>query len=364
MSDLSTAVDEAFAELTAAADQPAEAEPVDDGGFDEPELFDEDPVDGGEDADVDELVDGEDDGEVDEAEAEDDGEDSDEDAVDAVPVDAEATYTLPDGTEVSGAELRDGWLRQADYTRKTQRLAEQRREVETLYERMRDWYESRAADPAMWVDEIASQAEGSSPAEVLAETIGRAEDPTAQLAWVIRGLAERGRLDDQFVQQFGLESVVEQGRTVEQESRIERLERELQEERDRGKREQTQQQVLAQLNGQWEAIKDAEGLQYQSAEEESRATLELMTFARDSGIPNLEHAWAARHYRQQATPQQGQGRPSQPQDEQRRKQALQKKQKTRAVARKPTQQPAPRKVDTNDLDAVIAESARELGYEL
>lgn len=44
----------------------------------------------------------------------------------------DGSFNLPDGTKVgTQQELGEGWMRQADYTRKTQDLAIQRREVET-----------------------------------------------------------------------------------------------------------------------------------------------------------------------------------------------------------------------------------------
>jgi hypothetical protein len=46
--------------------------------------------------------------------------------------DSPATYTLPDGTQVPLAELEKGYLRQSDYTRKTQEVAQQREEMAQL----------------------------------------------------------------------------------------------------------------------------------------------------------------------------------------------------------------------------------------
>ena len=43
---------------------------------------------------------------------------------------ANPTYTLPDGTQVTLEELESGYLRQSDYTKKTQTLAQQRAEAE------------------------------------------------------------------------------------------------------------------------------------------------------------------------------------------------------------------------------------------
>lgn len=52
-------------------------------------------------------------------------------------------FTLPDGTEVTLAELRDGYYRQADYTRKTQELADLRRNFEEESNRLKAESEKR-----------------------------------------------------------------------------------------------------------------------------------------------------------------------------------------------------------------------------
>lgn len=95
------------------------------------------------DEDVEEVTDDE---EGDEEEEEEVGEESDEDDEDEEadedqdteevedddePDEEEVVYTTAEGDEVTLEELKRGHLRQADYTRKTQELAEQRNEVAT-----------------------------------------------------------------------------------------------------------------------------------------------------------------------------------------------------------------------------------------
>lgn len=62
-------------------------------------------------------------------EAEDDLEDEESVEIEVSDIDLEATYTI-DGVEMTGQELKDGYLRQSDYTRKTQELSQQREIVE------------------------------------------------------------------------------------------------------------------------------------------------------------------------------------------------------------------------------------------
>ena len=373
---LSDAVNEVYQEALAGTGEQAEGAPVDDLMVDDSEPE----ADGGEDADgvtTEEGAEPDDDGEGDDDPVDDedlDGDQDDDDDADdegdedddgdgedgPVAVAEDATYVLPDGTEVSGSELRDGWLRQADYTRKTQALAKQRKDVESMQKQISDWIEERQSDPGKWVLEIA----GDNPPGVLAEAISSTEDPTSSLAWTIRTLAERGKLDEQFVQQFGLDEVAGKGLPPEQEDRIAKLERELREERERQSKDERTQQILETFNSQWDSIKTSEGLEYQSPAEEQAAKLDLMRFARDAGIPNLEHAWAASRYRQ--TRQQQVADNSADDDARKRasEHVAKKKKKARAVNRAPSQQAAPKTADPNDLDAVIRETFRESGEDV
>lgn len=84
-----------------------------------------DDADDAEDLDADEAED-------DEAEADDDEDDADEDVdeTDAPAFSDETEIELEDGSKVTLADLKKGNLRQADYTRKTQEVAEIRREFE------------------------------------------------------------------------------------------------------------------------------------------------------------------------------------------------------------------------------------------
>ncbi len=62
---------------------------------------------------------------------EDDGEHDEDGDGDEPDPDAETMVTLADGTELSLKELKGGYLRQGDYQKKTQELANQRKEAET-----------------------------------------------------------------------------------------------------------------------------------------------------------------------------------------------------------------------------------------
>lgn len=304
-------------------------------------------------------------------EPEDESEEVDEEEVDEaddgaevdgpVEVADDATYRLPDGTEVSGAELRNGLLRQADYTRKTQEVADQRREVEDLYTRMADWYEQNAANPAGWIASIASETDN--PAGTIAEAVGATQDPTDTLARLIVGLAEGGKLDAEFVTRFGLDEVVAtKAPALKADSRLSQIERQLQEEREaRTKAEQQaadaarQQHILDGYQREWQSIVTDHGLSFATAEAERDAKLEVMRFARDKEIPSLEAAYAAKAYME--------ARKVAPAKNDDAKKAVERKRRTRAMSPKaPPAGPAPRKA--GDHESALKEAAAELGLDL
>lgn len=77
--------------------------------------------------------DGDDEDDADDESADENSEDAggDEDADDSEP---ETVFELDDGTKVDLDELKRGYLRQADYTKKTQEVAEARRHVQQAYQ--------------------------------------------------------------------------------------------------------------------------------------------------------------------------------------------------------------------------------------
>lgn len=84
-------------------------------------------------------VEGEDEPEAEDSEVEDAGEADDEDTDQDAESDEEPSFTLSiEGKEqeVSLSELRDGYLRQKDYTRKTQAVTEQRKALDTEAEQV------------------------------------------------------------------------------------------------------------------------------------------------------------------------------------------------------------------------------------
>lgn len=254
-------------------------------------------VDGDEDAfqsDTDEVAD---DAEaVEEAEAEeqvesetieeDDGEEAEEDSQDApdapvVEVPAGAVLRLPDGTEV---EADKAVLFQSDYTKKTQQLADERKTLESeketfesdrqkvaeAYEQMRNWYESRSANPTDWVKEIISET----------------KDPTATIAKALYELASDGRLDPEFVKTFGIDAgeVAKRATELKRNSELDELRSKV-EARERTEAEQRAiSEQARKYQAQWDEIKSERGLTFENSAGEIEAKRELLNFALNNRI--------------------------------------------------------------------------------
>jgi hypothetical protein len=112
-----------------------------------------------------------------------------------IEVTEEDLIVLPDGTEVP---VKESALRQADYTRKTQQLAEERKKLEEkqaeadrLLDDFENWYQDRAANPDRWITEIA-------------KSLPDRGVRTQMVARALRDMAAGGYLEDDFVELFGL----------------------------------------------------------------------------------------------------------------------------------------------------------------
>lgn len=197
------------------------------------------------------------------------------------------TIRLPDGTEVP---VDKAVLFQADYTRKTQELAEQRRafesekqqveqlkqQVDETFQLMQEWYEPRAANPVGWAAEILSEV----------------EDPTRATAKALYDLAQMRRPDGtpvlapEFVEMFGIEQgdVADTAQTVQRDDELAELRRKV-EERERQDAEQAQMRERArQYQQEWDGIKLSHGLDFSTPDEERAAKQELLQFMRQTGF--------------------------------------------------------------------------------
>lgn len=216
----------------------------------------------------------------------DEAEESDDDEADAedesfVDIAEDAKLRLPDGTIV---EASKAVLLQADYTRKTQELSEQRKKVEEdlrkvqqagqqyeqAYSQMRDWYEARASRPADWLTEIASQS----------------SDPTATVAQALFTMAQQGLLDPKFVETFGIESgeVAQMAKGSQVESELDELKRWRYEQEMNAQRQAQVKERAAAYEREWDSIKTSKGIQFADKAQELEAKRELLQFALENNL--------------------------------------------------------------------------------
>lgn len=138
---------------------------------------------------VDELINGVPDDEDDEESSEDDQEVSDEDQEKLqVKVDGEVL-------DVTVEELKAGYQRQADYTRKAQALAAEKEQLELAVQEFSETLGTLKQLDSAW-DE--------NPVKVLAHFTANTESPTQSVALLIKELAVAGMLETEFMEIFGI----------------------------------------------------------------------------------------------------------------------------------------------------------------
>jgi hypothetical protein len=204
---------------------------------------------------------------------------------------------LPDGTEVN---VRESALRQSDYTRKTQQIAQERKQVEDkqreldgVLESFETWYQDRASNPDRWISEIA-------------RSLPDRGVRTQMVARALKELAESGYLEDDFVETFGLTA----GRSAEfaaepEQDRVARLEAELESQKREKEIEFRVRQQASVLQSQWDQIKATYGLEFTDPSLEFEAKKETLEFAKANNVPSLTVAFDALQARRQtATPRQ------------------------------------------------------------
>lgn len=226
-----------------------------------------------------EVEDAEEDGDDEDTQDEDDGEDDDEESDSPLELNDDAKVRLKDGTEVTLGELREGGLRRDDYTKKTQELADQRRELEEQREKIDRFTAAFDEDPV----------------GVLEKLVSAQSQPTHAVAYLLKNLADNGILEEEFARTFIPEggAVRRQADTAKEEDRLAKIESQLEqrqrEEQERLEREET----LATFEKQWGSAVDKAGLEFESQEEEQQLLREVLQYGVDNEITNIEAAYAA-----------------------------------------------------------------------
>lgn len=245
------------------------------------------------------------------------------------------------GDVVDARELKDGYLRQDDYTRKTQELADEREQVEQLYEQMEAWYDERMSDPAAWAREIADESGGD---QVLGEAIAASQDPNRAFGQVVKHLVESDVLADEVVQGLGLQDMSERASEDNLRAEIDRLQQRLdeREKRDKQQKQEVEQQreALRYYEQQFQELTDRESLTFESDSQREEAFMGLMQWASNNGIQDLGIAYdalARRRAKQQPASTQDSAGKAEQSAEQEAKEAVQSaKKKTSAMSSKPS----------------------------
>ena len=211
----------------------------------------------------------------------DEQDDERDDSGPVLEIEDNAKLKLQDGTVVSAKEVL---FRQADYTRKTQELANARRvfdeeqadylsninQIEQQFQQVSDWYNERASKPSEWIAEIASSS----------------ADPTSTLAKALYDLAQSGVLDKQFVESFGIESdmIREKAEKHDVTAELEEIKAWRRQQEEESNRRTLVQQQIQRYEGEWQSIKSSRDLGFGSPAEELALKQDLLQFALENNM--------------------------------------------------------------------------------
>ncbi|MGH3441157.1 MAG: hypothetical protein ACRDUY_03760 [Nitriliruptorales bacterium] len=285
--------------------------------------------------DEDEDLEEEDEAEEDEPESEEDGE--------PLAV-TEDTVIVLNGEQTT---VKDALLRHSDYTRKRQEDAAARQQAEELLTQAVEWFEERSTDPVGWITEIAS---GN-------------QDPTTVVAHVLVQLGKAGKLDPEFVKTFGIDTsdsaVTRRAADGEVTERLERIERDRQDEKTQAEQERLRQEALTRYRQQYAEVLTGNELQFATPEAEAEFRRELVEFARQRGITDLRDAYDLMSVRRKRETEVAEQQAAKRQAKEATK--ARKAKASTAISRKGGGQAMPPPAEPGDFRAAAREALREHG---
>jgi hypothetical protein len=293
---------------------------------------------------VDELINGVPDEEEDDESSNEDQEVSDDDLEKVqVKVDGEIL-------EVTVDELKSGYQRQADYTRKAQALASEKEQLELAVQEFSETLGTLQQLDSAW-DE--------NPVKVLAHFTANTQNPTQSVALLIKELASAGMLENEFMEIFGITPDVRAawGRETEVENlrrRAASTERTTSQQLQQAEYEQQVQAAIAEYDRQVDDILETEGIEL-TVKQRNAFRSRLATYASENELTNLKAAYKALKYEE-----------SQKKAAQAKRSVERAKQKKAAsvVGRSSGGSKGAAPVDDNtDLNAVIRAAMRDVGSE-
>lgn len=269
-----------------------------------------------------------------------------EDSDDSENSDGEKYTVKVDGEtlEVTLDELRNGYQRQADYTRDKQALKAAVEEFEQERNTFGEQLEALEQLDSAWSE---------NPVNVLTHFVSNTQNPTQAVALLIRDLAAENLLDSQFLSMFGITPEIQQDWAKEKKATsaqtstqrgLSQKEKELEE----AQQELAVQKAIAEYDKQIDEIIDEEGLDF-NVKQRSEFRKQLAGYAADNDLTNLKAAYKAFKY-----------------EESKKQKALAKKTVEKAKAKKATSVVSRSSgsegnsvQDTSDLNSVIRQAMKE-----
>lgn len=237
------------------------------------------------------LKDLDDDDEDEEEAPADDAEDGEDEDEDHAPGETYQVKVDGEVIDVTLNELKAGYQRQADYTRKSQALAAEREELEQASQEFSDTLQS--------LDQL-NQAWDEDPIEVLSHFTSSTGSPTQTVALLIQRLAVANQLEPEFLEVFGITKEVREAWGKETEvstlrRKVSASEKEQAQKQAEAEYEAEVQRAIAEYESQIDEIVAAEGLELTKKQREVFRT-KLAGYAAENELTNLKAAYKALKY--------------------------------------------------------------------
>lgn len=307
-----------------------------------------------------------------EVDADEEVEEADEDAEAEEEDEGSDLVTLGEDDEVvidgETVKVKDALLRQADYTKKTQALAEERKAFEAEKEGMLEAFETMSSLDEAWNEDPSSVvATFLSNAEDAADTVGDAVialasegdvDPNLFLVRTILRLVSNDQIDEELREMLGFddETVARAKEQSKQENRIAKLEREVRAPKKvQASDEQEYENAKAALAQQWNDIVEAdENLSAMELDAQLKVRSEVAKLAIERGGIPLDVAYELLQAKQAKLEADAVAKKAAVTSKKRATKSVSKPSNGSGSAPAPTRNPS-------DLDSIIADAYRELG---
>ena len=193
--------------------------------------------------------------------------------------------------EVTLTELKSGYQRQADYTRKAQALAAEKEQFEQAVTEFSETLSTLQQLDATW-DE--------NPVKVLSHFAANTDNPTQSVAMLIKELATAGLLDSEFLDVFGITPDVRaawsrESQVQSQQQRVASTQKETAQKLQEAQYEQQVAAAIAEYDKQIDEILETEGLDL-TVKQRNAFRSRIAAYAHANELTNLKAAYKALKY--------------------------------------------------------------------